>query len=65
MDFSKHGQGTTSVKVHHGPGGASSFSLGGNYGGEDEKPKAQPAASMAGGQPQQQEQMTVDQIKAK
>jgi hypothetical protein len=27
MDFSKHTQGTTSVKVHHAPGGQSSFSL--------------------------------------
>lgn len=28
MDFSKHSQGTTSVKVHHAPGGQSNFSLG-------------------------------------
>ena len=28
MDFSKHTQGTTSVKVHHAPGGKSNFSLG-------------------------------------
>ena len=27
MDFSKHDQGQTSVKVHHKPGGASNFSL--------------------------------------
>lgn len=27
MDFSKHGDGTTSVKVHHAPGGKSNFSL--------------------------------------
>lgn len=27
MDFSKHTQGTTSVKVHHAPGGKSNFSL--------------------------------------
>ena len=27
MDFSKHATGTTSVKVHHGPGGKSNFSL--------------------------------------
>lgn len=27
MDFSKHSQGTTSVKVRNAPGGASSFSL--------------------------------------
>lgn len=27
MDFSKHNQGTTSVKVHHAPGGQSNFSL--------------------------------------
>lgn len=28
MDFSKHNQGTTSVKVHYAPGGKSNFSLG-------------------------------------
>lgn len=27
MDFSKHNAGTTSVKVHHAPGGKSNFSL--------------------------------------
>jgi len=27
MDFSKHTDNTTSVKVHHAPGGKSSFSL--------------------------------------
>ena len=27
MDFSKHSTGTTSVKVHHAPGGGSNFSL--------------------------------------
>ena len=27
----------TSVRVHHQPGGASNFSLGGNYYGEDEQ----------------------------
>jgi hypothetical protein len=27
MDFSKHTQGTTSVKVHHAPGERSNFSL--------------------------------------
>ncbi len=32
MDQSRHGEGLTSVKVHHQPGGASSFSLGGGYG---------------------------------
>ena len=43
MDQSRHGEGLTSVKVHHQPGGASSFSLGGNYYGEDDnagRPKA-------------------------
>lgn len=28
MDFSKHTDGTTSVKVHHAPGGKSNFSIG-------------------------------------
>jgi len=33
MDFSKHNSGTTSVKVHNPPGGASNFSIGGgNFG---------------------------------
>merc|ERR1711934_1037454 len=34
MEQSKHGDGVTSIKVHHGPGGASSIQLGGGYGGE-------------------------------
>ena len=38
MEQSKHSEGVTSVKVHHQPGGASSFSLGGGY-GDDDKPK--------------------------
>ena len=38
MEQSKHSEGVTSVKVHHQPGGASSFSLGGGYG--EDKPKA-------------------------
>ena len=51
MEQSRHAQGVTSVKVHHGPGGASSFQLGGGYGGEgsvlDSKPKEQNAAAVA------------------
>ena len=35
----------TSVKVHHQPGGASSFQIGGNYYGEDDKPKTNAAAA--------------------
>lgn len=38
MEFSNHGKGITSVVVHHQPGGASSFSLGGGY-GEDKTEK--------------------------
>ena len=34
MEQSKHGDGVTSVKVHHRPGGASSIQIGGGYGGE-------------------------------
>ena len=34
MEQSRHGEGLTSVKVHHRPGGASSIQLGGGYGGE-------------------------------
>lgn len=41
MDFSKHGQGTTSVVVHSAPGGKSSIQLGGGYGvDKEEKPIA-------------------------
>ena len=51
----------TSIKVHHRPGGESSFSLGGGYGGEgsvlDKKPAA---ASAAVGQPAAQEEVKVD-----
>lgn len=32
MNFSKHTEGTTSVKVHHAPGGKSNFSLAWNDG---------------------------------
>jgi len=41
MEFSKHGQGTTSVVVHNAPGGRSTIQLGGGYGvDKDEKPIA-------------------------
>ena len=41
MEFSKHGQGTTSVVVHNAPGGKSSIQIGGGYGvDKDEKPIA-------------------------
>lgn len=39
MDFSKHTDGTTSVKVHHAPGGKSNFSIG--WDGQNEAPKKQ------------------------
>lgn len=52
----------TSIKVHHGPGGASSFSLGGGYGGEgsvlDKKRPA--AASAAVGQPAETEEVKAE-----
>lgn len=38
MEFSKHGQGTTSVKVHQPSGGASQIQIGGGY-GEDKSDK--------------------------
>ena len=42
MDFSKHNQGTTSVKVHHAPGGKSNFSLAwGDSEPVNQKPKTQ------------------------
>ena len=34
--LSKHADGTTSVKIHHQPGGASSFSLG-HDGADDDR----------------------------
>jgi hypothetical protein len=48
MEFSKHGSGTTSVKVHHAPGGKSNFSLAWD---EPTKPAQQPQQPQ---QPQQQ-----------
>ena len=35
MEQNRHAEGVTSVKVHHPSGGASSFSIGGGYGGDD------------------------------
>jgi hypothetical protein len=43
MDFSKHSNGTTSVKVHHAPGGSSSFSLAWD---QSAPTKTRPAKSM-------------------
>ena len=37
MDFTKQ-DGTTSVKVHHAPGGSSNFSLAWDQGAEKPKP---------------------------
>ena len=37
MDFSKHSEGQTSVKVHHQPGGQSSFSLAHDNGEPDDR----------------------------
>ena len=49
MEYSKHGDGTTSVKVHHAPGGQSNFSLA--WGPEPTKPQNKPA--VVSQQPQQ------------
>ena len=45
MEFSKHGDGTTSVKVHHAPGGKSNFSL--SWDAEPQQPvkKQQPVVN--------------------
>ena len=48
--------GGTSVRVHQQPGGASSFSLGGNYYGEDNNASAKGNNSGQPQQPQAQEQ---------
>ena len=51
MDFSKHTQGTTSVKVHHAPGGQSNFSLGWS---EPQKPNNNTQAQ----QPKKEQEIT-------
>ena len=49
MDQSRHGEGLTSVKVHHRPGGNTSIDLFGGYGGDDgaKDRQRQPAAAAA------------------
>lgn len=51
MDFSKQ-DGTTSVKVHHAPGGQSNFSLG--WDGAEQPKKTQPKAEQSSTQAQNQ-----------
>ena len=51
MDFNKHAEGTTSVKVHHAPGGKSNFSLGWD--------NAEPAPKKQNNPPPQQQQQPV------
>lgn len=60
MDFSKHGKGTTSVKVNHAPGGQSNFSLAWDAPdnstknkGKNNQPQQQPPQQQL---PQQQQQ---------
>ena len=64
MDFSKHSENQTSVKVHHAPGGQSNFSLGGDYGDDagtgaakPQQATAVPQHSAAGGQPPPKHQL--------
>lgn len=52
MDFSKHSDGTTSVKVHHAPGGKSNFSL------AWDEPKVAPKSTNVQPQGQQQKPAT-------
>ena len=69
MEQSRHAEGLTSVKVHHQPGGASSFSIGGGYGGDDGtadrqrsrtgQHQAAGAAGAAGAQREEQKQAPV------
>ena len=47
MEHSKHGDGTTSVKVHHAPGGKSNFSLGWEEPKYQQKPTVAPVAPQA------------------
>ena len=56
MDFSKHTDGTTSVKVHHAPGGSSNFSL-----GWDAEPKAAPKKANPQAPPSQGQQQPSSQ----
>ena len=58
MEYSKHGNGTTSVKVHHAPGGQSNFSLG--WGPEPTKPQNKPAVTPIASQPPPQQQPLKD-----
>lgn len=63
MEFSKHGQGQTSVKVHHQPGGQSSFSLSHDDGtGKDDRwgnsNKVGAQAAVPQGAPAKQQQQT-------
>jgi hypothetical protein len=60
MEFSKHGSGTTSVVVHHAPGGSSQIQIGGGY-GTDKKDKevsgkiGAPAATVPKAVPKEEE----------
>lgn len=59
MDFSKHTDGTTSVKVHHAPGGKSNFSL-----GWSEEPKPAPKKENPQAPPSQPQQQATSQPQA-
>ena len=52
MEQSRHGEGVTSVKVHHQPGGHQQFNI---FGGEEEPKKHTPAVVPHTAAPQQEE----------
>jgi hypothetical protein len=60
MDFSKHSQGTTSVKVHHAPGGKSNFSLGWDVPTKPLPAKNAPTSNPIVGQPLQESKQPTD-----
>jgi len=60
MEQSRHGQGITSVKVHHPSGGASNFSLSHDTGNDDRWGNS----GKIGAAPQQQQQQQRQQVQS-
>ena len=70
MEHSKHGTGTTSVVVHHQPGGKSTFSLGGGYGEDKDEKKmtgkigaATPVTAVPQPKPEEEEEKKDEEVK--
>ena len=68
MEQSRHGQGITSVKVHHPSGGSSSFSLAHDDGADDRWGNSGKVGAVGGNQrqaPRQQQQQMLPSEEAK